>query len=267
MIPVVIFHVGDQDYFKKCIEINSLTNEVIIIGDNTNNTMPNHIHTNTLDQTLVNRFTKCFVNYSTNPLNYELYCFLRVFYLREMMIKNNLTKVCHLDSDCILLDNINKYADVDIAYSIQKMDNKFHMVGSIHNSILNLDFCNKFIELCFDIYENKSKFNLIKKKIKWHKKKNIAGGICDMTIYYLLTKTMQVKDINLMNDVVFDHNISSTYGYLGIDTFILNNGIKEISIIDNKYYFKTINGELKQTFSFHFQGNKKQILTQFNINI
>jgi hypothetical protein len=154
------------------------------------------------------------------------------------------------------------FKDESVVYSVQNVENPFHMVGSIHNALIDLNFCDTFIQLCFDIYENKRKFHLIDEKMKWHKKNNVPGGICDMTIYYLMTKLLTVKDINLFNNKVFDHNISSPYGYLGEKTFKMNNGIKVI-IKKDKYYFQT-NAKNLEVMSMHFQGNKKQLLFQIN---
>jgi hypothetical protein len=75
-----------------------------------------------------------------------------------------------------------------------------------------------------------------------------------------MTKLLTVKDINLFNNKVFDHNISSPYGYLGENTFKMNNGIKVI-IKKDKYYFQTSRKDL-EVLSMHFQGNKKQLLFQ-----
>jgi hypothetical protein len=266
-IPVIIFHVGNQDYFKKCVELNRQHNDVIIIGDDSNSSMLNHINMNTLDDTNIKRFRKCFINYSTNGHDYELFCFLRVFYIREYLLKHNINKIFHLDSDCVLFDNISEmFKDESVVYSIQNVENPYHMVGSIHNALIDLNFCDTFIQLCFDIYENKSKFHLIDEKMKWHKKNNVPGGICDMTIYYLMTKLLTVKDINLFSNKVFDHNISSPYGYLGENTFKMNNGIKVI-LKKDKYYFQTNTKNVKKSkdlevMSMHFQGNKKQLLFQ-----
>lgn len=135
----------------------------------------------------------------------------------------------HTDSDCVILENVNRLFNnpTHIAYSIQKMENKFYMVGSIHNALLNIDFCNKFIELCFDIYLTRSKLHLINNKMQWHKTTGTPGGICDMTLYYLLYSEKIIENIIDLNmpisflgaDVIFDHNVSDSYGYKGDNTF------------------------------------------------
>jgi len=149
------------------------------------------------------------------------------------------------------------------------------MVGSIHNALLDLDFCNKFIDLCFDIYKYKTKFNLIQDKILWHRNNKIAGGICDMTLYYLLhsEKIVDVHDLNiplLINneDCVFDHQLSRSYGYLGEQTYKLKNRIKNINKLHNKYYIEDINNKQVRLLSVHYQGNhNKKLLMQLGDTI
>ena len=260
-----------------------IKNIVYIIGDDSNkdtfkdNKCVIHIHINSFtDNSLINinRMKSCFVNYSTNPHTYELNCFLRIFYLKELI---NLTKIdtfFHVDSDCIILERLKKIPfKSSICYSLQdfcQKSNPYHMVGCIHNGLLNSEFCDKFMQLCFDIYENKSKFHLIEPKINWHKTQNIIGGICDMTLYYLI-HAEKLVDMSNLNDIIyidedctFDHQICGGYGYLGEKTYMLKNGIKEIIRKDNKFYIKTHNNTLIRTLSFHFQSNTKSILENLN---
>ena len=195
-IPLFIFHIGNQAYFKKCVKLNSVKNKVYIIGNDTNKDLfknnPNvtHFHVKDIDNCEVNRLKRCFINYSTLDSSFEIKCFLRVFYLKQLMLTTGINKFFHIDSDCIVFDNIsdifNSTNNIENAYSLQKYSeekNSFNMVGCIHNGLLTLDLCNIFIQLCFDIYENKSKFNLIQEKVNYHKTNNIRGGICDMTFF------------------------------------------------------------------------------------
>ena len=64
----------------------------------------------------------------------------------------------------------------------------FRMSASIHSSLLSSEFCDQFENLYNDLYVSKAKFNLIEGKIDYHEKNNVMGGICDMTLYYLLYK-------------------------------------------------------------------------------
>jgi len=279
-IPVVIFHFGNQKYLEKCVEINSKKNFVYLIGNDTNenlfknNKNVKHIHVKNLDNGEVNRLKRCFVNYSTHDVSYEIKCFLRVFYLKQLMLTTGINTFFHLDSDCIVFEKIedifSSHENINNAYSLQKFSqekNPYHMVGCIHNGLINIELCNKFINLCFDIYENKSKMDLINSKILFHKIRKIGGGICDMTIFYLLfsEKMCEVFDLNeklLVNgeDCVFDHNVNDSYGFLGEDTYKMENGIKKIIKNDDKFYFFTNDDKLVRALSIHYQGGAKNLL-------
>ena len=296
-IPVVIFHIGSQEYFKRCVKINSERNHVYVIGDQSNqdlfadNHNVTHIHKSTLNEEEVNRFSNCFVNYSTNDRQHELNCFLRIFYLKQFMLLMKIDRAFHADSDCIVLDSVanvfGQLPNVQIAYSVQKHcqeRDEHHMVGSVHSSLLNLDFCDAFIQLCFDIYENKTKYHLIEQKVNWHCDNNHPGGICDMTLYYLMCSTglVEVTDLNEIQCVenescVFDHALYNSYGHLGTNTYKASDehGKKKlIKLPDGKnhYYFENVKGELIRALSIHFQGEwAKWILERLdrldNINL
>jgi hypothetical protein len=114
-IPVVIHHLGDQLYFQKCVELNAKQNKVIVIGNATNiklfrnNSNVEHVHIDTLITDDERDFEKYFENYSSNSPLFEFLCFQRIFVLRELMRRRNLSKVVYVDSDCILLDDMTQY--------------------------------------------------------------------------------------------------------------------------------------------------------------
>ncbi len=152
MIDVVMVHKGNQKYFDNNVRITSANNKVYILGDSTNKYIEKynnvtHIDIDTLpvSEDMI-KFIKCFKNYSTNNHNFELICFLRVFWMYAFSKKYNITSMFHLDSDCILPYDINSYPfKKDIAYSVG-------CAASIHNALLNVEFFEKFTKLCIDIY-------------------------------------------------------------------------------------------------------------------
>lgn len=283
-IPLFIFHIGEQEYLKKCVNFNSKQHKIYIMGNDTNkdlfNNNPNvtHIHVKNVDNGEVNRFKKCFTNYSTHDYNYEIKCFLRVFYLKQVMLITGIHKFFHIDSDCLIFDNIfeifNENKDIMDAYSIQKhceKSNPYHMVGCIHNGLLTLDLCNVFIKLCFDIYENKSKLSLIEGKINFHKNNKMGGGICDMTLFWLIYsekmhKVHDLNDIIIFNneECIFDHNIHVDYGFLGEETYQKDNEYKKIIDENEKKYIFTKDGKKIRLLSIHYAGGAKKLLEQLD---
>jgi len=276
MIPVVIHHVLSCPlYLKKCVEINATHNKVYLIGDANNNVFGQevvHVNAQQLDCNEARVFKKYFVNYSTNDAYREYLCFERFFILREFMNRYGFDKIAYVDSDCVLLENISAVA-ASIpggALSMQPhVENPFHMVSCIHNSILTLEFCQQFIRLCKDIYINQSKLHLVQDKIEWHKKTGAPGGICDMTLCYLITRDQLAGSLVDTNEpmeyggemCVFDHHIGIPYGFEGENTYVLDaTNAKQVWKRDGKYYVRTRSGKEVRLLSMHFSGAKKQLL-------
>ena len=296
-IPICVFHSGSQEYFQKSVYWNSLYNFVYVIGDETNahlfldNPRVFHFHKDELCHHDFESFSKSFINYSTNNCEYELKCFLRVFYVKQLLVKLGINSIFHVDSDCIVFPNItdlqqywiqNKIStDQHCWFSVQNNGkHTMHMVGSIHNSLLNHMFCDAFIQLCLDIYVHKTKLYLIEPKIKWHRDNDIGGGICDMTLYYLLFSQELIPKSKILNTndflcgqfddtlCVFDHNIQDSYGTYGPCTFHMDSttGLKHFTLSDDSHYYFSYcnpiigcNDKLPiRALSIHFQGQSKK---------
>ena len=292
-VPVIIHHTGgNQEYFQNCVRINSQKNKVYLIGDDVNkdtfkdNKNVEHVHINELDSNGISEFKQHFINYGSNSHIFELNCFLRVFYLKQLIMLKKLTRVFYVDSDCVVLDNISeilhKCPNIKIGYPIVTLESNLLSMASIHSSVINLDFCNKCLELCYDIYISKTKFHLIEPTINNHKNGGI--GVSDMTIYYLCYLHNILSDpITDLNNIItidgeecaFDHNVYERYGYLGRNTYqgAWNTSISrwsEVKIIhkvNDKYYATTIDNKRIRLLSIHFQGGAKDGLARFeNIN-
>ena len=50
-----------------------------------------------------------FVNSQSNSKLFEWLCISKMFVLKNFMLRNNIEKVFHLDSDCILLEPLEKF--------------------------------------------------------------------------------------------------------------------------------------------------------------
>jgi len=288
MIPLVIFHIGNQEYFQKCATLNSKYNKVYIIGDETNKNIFNdnqnihHVNIKDLETPEIHEFKNNFINYSTNPHEYEMNCFLRIFYIKNFLSKYEYEQIFNFDNDCVIFENVNniftKETSINIAYSIINLceeKDPYIMCGSVHNSLLNMSFCTKFIKLCFDIYIYKTKFHLIEPKINWHRRNNIGGGICDMTLYYLIYKEKIIDNILNTNELfvlnnekcVFDHQLGGFYGFNGNNTYLKSDekyspyfDIKKIIKKDGKNYFITSDNEEIRALSIHYQGECKKFM-------
>ena len=271
-IPIVIFHVGNQEYLKKCLEFNSRFNHVFLLGTQDNKSFINinnviHIDVNKLNNTTdVKTFENNFINFSSNPRDAELICFLRIFYIHAFMKYYNIKKVFHLDSDCVVLKKIKDIPfKKDVAYSFHESDKPHEMRACIHNSLLTFDICQKFIDLSFDIYVNKTKLHLLKPLIEYFFQNDFKGGVSDMALFYLLRKNVQ--NINIpFNGGVFMHNLNIGEGWQSKSQYELTedlsgNYIINITKKDNEYQiYDIVNKKFYNLYSIHFQGTAKRHL-------
>ena len=176
-----------------------------------------------------------------------------------------------IDSDNILLLNINDYPfEKSIAYCRNNNYNEYRMSNSIHVGLLNKIFLNKFIELYQDLYINKSKFNLIEGKINYHKNKDgkyQGGGICDMTLFYLLANKNIIDVENLLlpkNNIVFINNVNNGEGYESKEQYSVKNNMMDIKFCKNNQclIYDKINNKEVQIFNIHYQGGSKKYLNE-----
>lgn len=276
-ISCVYIHKGYQPYLKYNLQISSKKNKIFLIGDDSVKPLRKisknitFIDINKYENSqLIESLKKSFTNYSSNSYDFEWFCFARIFILSQFLNDLKINKVFYSDSDNIILSNINEFNFLeDVAFIIPKEFDEFRMSASIHSSLLTRLFCDKFISLYKDIYENKSKFHLIDDKISHHEKNNIPGGICDMTLYYLLNKEGIIKPQNLIEPlinknkqkVVFMNHINTGEGPDGeVDYEMENNKLK----IYPRGYIKSLhNNEKIAVANIHFQGEAKKELNRF----
>jgi hypothetical protein len=282
---VLIFHTGYSDYLKYNCEITSQTNKIILIGDEEVKSLSkiNNVDfvnfKNYLENDEIKYLKSYFKPYNSTDEKYVWLWYLRVFITKLFMEENQIQNIFHIDSDNILFENINNLAfSEDNAYLVSNnFDNPFHMTASIHSSLLNTNFFNEFVKLYDDIFISKNKFHLIEEKIKYHQTTG-SGGICDMTLFYLLEKLELVKVQNLMLPIlsldnekfIFMNDINDPEGYhqkkqykmnyKGLIKTYKNKKNSNVSIFD-RYDENFIN-----VANIHYQGKAKRFLNQQALN-
>ena len=145
----------------------------------------------------------------------------------------------------------------------------FRMSASIHSSLLSSEFCDQFENLYNDLYVSKAKFNLIEGKIDYHEKNNVMGGICDMTLYYLLYKNDYLRIQNLFDkfqnkfseNVVFMNHINTGEGPYSKENYELKNG--KLKIFKGNKIHDLVNNEKLKVCNVHYQGSAKKFLNRY----
>jgi hypothetical protein len=275
-IPVLVCHFGENEYVRNNLKISSKNNKIVFIGDKKENTKGidnvDFIDVrNFMKSDEINNFKDYFKPYNTTDPYFVWLWYLRVFILSEYVFQTNSNSIFHIDSDNVLLSNINNYNfQKEIAYCIPPNNDPSYMSGSIHSGLLNKKFFKMFEEFYVDIFINKSKFHLIESKIKYHE--NFGnGGICDMTIFYLIY-VQNKKDIqNLLSintdknteGVVFMNDLNDLEGLESKKQFKKDRKNKiQIFNFDNQFYIYDIPRQCHvKIMNIHFQGKAKSLLS------
>ena len=275
--PCVIVHRGFKPYLKFNLEITSKNNKVFLIGDESVSNLASisdNIEFVNIDQyetrNRIINLKKYFVNYSTQPQAIEWMNFERVFIIHDFLLERNYKQIFHLDSDNVLLKNINDFKfDNSNAYCIPSFQDNYRMDSSIHCGLLDKNFFIEFEKLYSDLYITKNKFHLIEKKIYYHKSNNIRGGICDMTLYFLLQNLKKINPQNLMQplkskageEFIFINNFNMAEGFYDFNNFEMRR--KKIKLYNGSSVNDLINMKKIKIANIHFQGGSKKYLNRF----
>ena len=275
-IPCVIVHRGFQPYLKFNLEITSKNNKVFLIGDESVSNLASisdNIEFVNIDKyetrNRIINLKKYFVNYSTQPQTLEWMSFERVFIIHDFILERNYKQIFHLDSDNVLLKNINDFKfDYSNAYCIPSFQDNYRMDSSIHCGLLDKNFFIEFEKLYSDLYITKNKFHLIEKN-QLSQKNNIRGGICDMTCtsYFKILKNQPTKfDATFKKqrgeEFVFINNFNMAEGFYDFNNFEMRR--KKIKLYNGSSVNDLINMKKIKIANIHFQGASKKYLNRFS---
>jgi len=259
MIPIIFIHSGLQDYlFYTLKQANNFNKYVYLIGD----TNPNLNFIEFFNMEEYNQgydsFEKNYVHLSSNPYNFELFCYKRWFVLKNFMESKNIDVIFYCDSDVLLFTDIEKEWVNFNQYDMTLL----HRSAAISSFITRrgiTNFCNSLNK----IYNDKNSYHY--KKIASHyevrKECNLPGGVCDMTLldYFHYNDDLgggpgRIGEMmSIINDSTYDHNINTPD-----QDFSMRNGLKDVKIINSIPY--VYNEKLKKDIKFnslHFQGASK----------
>jgi len=286
-VPVVTTHTGVHTYFKNAVQINAKFNTTFVIGDNVNcklfDGIPNIHHVDFgkfITDDLI-ALQQNFLNFSPNPAEFEYKCFERFYLLRGFMKQYHYDRIFYVDSDCIMLQNVDDlllaHPEFECGMAIEEFNScktqqekMAQNNGCIHNSLLTLEYVETFIQLCHEIYVTQTKLELLSPKIRWFQTKR-ASGVSDMTVCYLIylfglyDKPFFNTEHSFLfgNEMCsFDHHIRTAFGYLGDDTYLMNpgDGAKYLEKVGDKMYATTVKGNKVRLLTLHFQGTSKRKL-------
>ena len=211
---------------------------------------------------------------SANGHEFELFCWLRWFYLLQYMRREHVNSVLHLDSDVLLCSSL---AEIRRSYSKtvsdggllvpEQADNSFMWCASGHISFWTIDLLEEFCAFCVTSFCQAEYRELYEEKWNWHLTNRKPGGICDMTALYLFWREREARITNLAmnrNGNVFDLCISSGCNYYE-DEYVTRSGKKLIRFIDRQPYLRCNDetGSLVRVHALHCQGGAKEFIPYY----
>lgn len=263
-VPVFFIHTGNQEYLKKTVsQAEKYNKQVYLFGDDSNvQVAKNWV---CLEEYLTDRyaqFCKIYKHMSTNLYEFELGCFKRFFVSYEFAKRNNIKEFMMLDSDLMTFVD---YSTVDFhgccaGFSMPADQSHYIWTASPHCSYWKTEAIDDFLEFLF--YEYTQGIKELEEKWCYHQKYKVPGGICDMTLLYLWSKSKKNADIfntaEIVQDTVFDHFLSVSEGFHQGD-FKVNKycQMKVLKFENNIPYFKTSDGKWIRAYSIHAQGRSK----------
>ena len=111
MIPIIIFHIGNNDYLRVAIkQAESYNNLVYLIGDNSNKDFcKNHLD---WTQFINPDFANIYKHISPNNYPFEKICIERWIIIYNFMVKYNIEKAFICDSDVLVYCNIDNIVEI-----------------------------------------------------------------------------------------------------------------------------------------------------------
>lgn len=277
-IPIIIFHLGNQEYVHLCLkQAKKYNNNIHILTDNENNFIYENIKC--INYIKYNNYMKKFQyiykHFSSNSQQLEFICIVRWMCIYEYMKEQSIEKAFICDSDVLLYDNISnivkKYFKDDLYLCTSSSKN---VTGG--QSIFTLNKLEQFVNFCFNFYNTQ-----VPNIIQWYKTYNEPGGICDMTLlYYFCNGATEFVGLRLPeypyykndltniidNKYTFDLHLSTFGNHLYHDEYEKNENTQNKNIFFKEEkpfcYNKRLDKDI-QFYLLHFQGKNKRIMKDY----
>lgn len=233
---------------------------IYLIGDESNKhyDFVSHIDYRDLIDRDYEEFAENYRHLSTTGYEYELFCFLRWFLIKNLIKRYKIKNCFYADSDVLISQELGALLEPYSHYDLIINE------GSAHNCyIKNYDAISNFCEFVSSKYSKAHVHELE----DLYSKHSGPGGICDMTLWgqYEEASEKATRFSKLFHLKFFDHNLSESQG------FEMNPKVnfKNIKKKNGKIVCKLLaTGDDIEFVTVHFQGNKKKFMKKFaSINI
>ena len=258
--PIIFIHYFNHAYLPLSLWQARKSNpdsEIILIGDGWNahfDFLAEHVAASDYRKS-ASEFAQNFINFSTNPPDFERICLERWFILDEFMKSRGLEQCLYLDSDILQFGDIVEDAS---RYSSFGMT----VAGiSGHSNFINKredlsDFC-RFIK---EAYTKENAHQILEEKYRKFRESHEAGGISDMTFFteYRALHPDRILDIGEpIEGMAYD--IAMSY----IEFTRNENGIKKVELLPDSRLQVFMRGiGFVEMRNLHFQGEAKKYMKE-----
>ena len=292
-MPVVYIHCGMRAYVETALRVTGCLEPVFLLGDASMaplGALPNvtfvDISRYRADAEILS-LRSSYTHASSNAEAFEWFCFERVLILGRFLRERRLPRVCHLDSDCILLKPLREYP-LDLSRGTWLVNNDhYHELGfssvpaaSIHAAVLDAPFCAAFETLLGQMYGTREVAQPLLLEARERLARGGAGGVSDMTLYFLLQTRadrwrehalgrLQTHDLGRVVELggggkaTFFNNICTGEGPDSRSQFALDARTRTMALEvrgGGTFAWDTLHGERVEAFCLHFSGAAKRHL-------
>ena len=275
---VFLIHHGDQAYLRIAAQCSQASgNDVILIGNDvvTGRICAAYIDDSQIELPDYAAFERQYVHMSSATTEFELLCFKRYFYLHAIAKQMGLTHFWMMDSDAILVQNLEPVAKFLLNHHYCAAVSTVHQddmvwASSPHTSFWTITGLEDFLSFLQNLYSGPTR-TLLNQKYQTHIERQIPGGICDMTALYLWQKSKadvyNLAKAHLDGLPLFDNNLNQTGNTVDHEFEMVRNvKLKKITRQGNQS-FAHLN-KLDEVIAIpvaalHFQGTAKACMATF----
>ena len=264
-LPIIFIHRGNPTYLKYALKKARETNpdlRIILLGDKTNNCYSFIEHHHISYGRDAHKFMKIYEHRSILRFNFELFCFLRWFILRDFMKSENITKCVHIDLDVLLYCSVDqeskRFERHDMTLS------RWSKYGcSAHISFINsVDMLTALCTLIMETYQVRDNFDKLLTECE-----KIRGQpwVADMSLLNALWQGHSEKIAfveTIVDNSCFDNYMTVSSGFEMINGTRLRH--KNVRFIDRVPFAKhEQHTELIRLKAIYFHGYTKYLMKHY----
>jgi len=271
---IVFVHDGYKPYLPYVLQqarSASPNHEVVLIGGGYEGMGFRVVPLRDLKSAAAEEFSKIYQHMSPNGYKYEMFCYLRYFYLLEYMRREKVESVWSLDSDVLLYSSVEELerlypetlSTCGILIPEQDMSAPYGWACA-HVSRWTVEWLADF---CDYIINNFSQEKYLELNRAWWAMNNEGGGVSDMITLWMFRSERGASVVNLAPErdrTVIDYCINFSFSYTDGE-FEWHDGRKQVFWKRRLPYFRRTDGSgtLVRVHAIHFQGAAKASIPGF----